>query len=118
MSKTILIMPMHGASSKYGGASDHILKWHIVEHTSSIFHAPTLCMHVNQTTSHKNIKLQTTLNNLLMNTHAFFNNIHISTCIQEPHKSDTHPLTTIVKIIPMSFAPSCIAHIPITWWFE
>jgi hypothetical protein len=115
MSKTILIMPMHGTSSKYGGARDHILKWHIVEHTPSIFHAPTLCMHVNQTTPHKDIKFQTTLNNLLMNTHAFFNNIHISTCIQDPHKSDTHPLAAIVKIVPMSFAPSCIAHIPITW---
>ncbi len=32
MSKIFLTMPMHGTSSKYGIPSDHISRWHLVEH--------------------------------------------------------------------------------------
>jgi hypothetical protein len=42
MFKSFLTMPLHGTSSKYGIPSDHILRWHLVEHSPSILNAPTL----------------------------------------------------------------------------
>ncbi len=50
-------MPMHGTSSKYGAPSYHISKWHLIEHSPTIVHAPTLCIHVHQTTPYKDIQL-------------------------------------------------------------
>jgi hypothetical protein len=67
---------MHGTSSKYGIPSNHILRWHLVEHSPSILYASTLCINVNQATPHKDIRLQTALNDLLMNTPALFNCNH------------------------------------------
>jgi hypothetical protein len=59
---------MHCTSSKYGGPSYHILRWQLFEHTPIILHAPTVCTHVHQATPHKDIRLETTLNDLLVNT--------------------------------------------------
>ncbi len=41
MFRSFLTKPMHGTSSKYGIPSDHISRWHLVEHYPSILHAPT-----------------------------------------------------------------------------
>jgi hypothetical protein len=38
---------LHGTSSQYGIPSDHISRWHLVEHTPSILNAPTFCIHFN-----------------------------------------------------------------------
>ncbi len=51
--KSFLTMPMHGTSSKYGIPKDHISRWHFVEHSPSILHAPTFCIHVNQAMPYK-----------------------------------------------------------------
>ncbi len=49
--------------------SDHIELKHLIEDSSSILHAPTFCIHVNQAAPpHKDISLTTTCNDLLMNT--------------------------------------------------
>ncbi len=55
MFKSFLSMPMHGTSSKYGIGSNYISRWHLVEHSPSILHAPTFCIHVHQATAHTNI---------------------------------------------------------------
>ncbi len=41
-------MAMHGMSSKYGIPREHIMLWHLVGHSLSILHAPTVCINVNQ----------------------------------------------------------------------
>jgi hypothetical protein len=41
-------MAMHGMSSKYGIPREHIMLWHLVEHSLSNLHAPTVCINVNQ----------------------------------------------------------------------
>jgi hypothetical protein len=48
--------------------SDHIELKQLIEDSSSILHAPTFCIHVNQAAPpHKDISLKTTSNDLLMN---------------------------------------------------
>jgi hypothetical protein len=60
--------------SQYDGVpNDNIWRWHLVEHLPSILNAPTLCIHVNDAISHKDIRLATTLNQLTMNKPAIFN---------------------------------------------
>jgi len=51
-------------SQYHGGPSNHILRWHLVEHSPSILNAPTFCIHVNRAIPHKDIGLKTSLNNL------------------------------------------------------
>ncbi len=87
MFESFLTMPVHGTSSKYGGPSNHILRWHHDQHFPSILHAPTFCIHVNQAIAHKDIRQETALNNLLMNTPALFKHNHTGTRIQHPNKS-------------------------------
>jgi hypothetical protein len=66
-------MPMHGTSFKYDSPSDHISRWHLVKHSPSILNVPTFCIHVNQSTPHKDIHLQTNLNDVMMtNTPVLF----------------------------------------------
>jgi hypothetical protein len=48
-------------SQYHSGPCHHILRWHLVEHSPSILNSPTLCIHVNQATPHKNITFKTTL---------------------------------------------------------
>ncbi len=84
--KIFLTMPMHGTSSKYGIPSDHISRWHLVEHSPIILHALTFCIHMNRAICHKNIPFPSTFNDLLMNTPALFKHNHTGTCIQHPHK--------------------------------
>ncbi len=64
-------MPMYRASSKYDSPRYHISRWHLIEHISNIFHLPALCILVNQITPHKDIWLQTTLNDHFMSPLAF-----------------------------------------------
>ncbi len=70
-----------------GIPSDHISRGHLIEHSPSIIHAPTFCIHVDQATPHKDIRLATTLNDLCMSTPALFEGIYAGTCIQHRHKS-------------------------------
>jgi len=106
--------------SKYGAPSYHISKWHLIEHSPSIVHAPTLCIRVHQTTPHKDIQLQTTLNDFLMNIPAFFKCKDAGTCIQHPRKSHKVWLQTFLlhffQIVPVPSAIADIAHVPISWW--
>jgi hypothetical protein len=44
--------------------SQHISRWNLVEHSPSILHAPVFCIHVNQASPHKDIRLATTLNDI------------------------------------------------------
>ncbi len=39
----------------------HLERWNLVEHSPNILNAPTFCIHVNQATPHKDIRLTTTL---------------------------------------------------------
>ncbi len=71
-------------SQYHGNRSDDISRWHLVEHLPTILNALAFCIHVNQATPHIDIKLQTILNDLLMNMHALFKRNHTSTCIQHP----------------------------------
>ncbi len=83
----IILQTYLSTSSKYGGPSYHILRWHLVEHTLNILHVFSLCIHVNQITPHKeDIWFQTILKDLLMNIYAFFKGNYIGTCIQDPTK--------------------------------
>jgi hypothetical protein len=59
-------------SQYQGGPSDSILRWHLVEHLPTILNALAFCIHVNQAIAHKEIHLQTILNDLVMNAHALF----------------------------------------------
>ncbi len=51
-----------------------------------ILNAPTFCIHVNEVTTNKDIKLISILNYLLMNTPAFFNCNYTHTCTQHCQK--------------------------------
>ncbi len=88
MLKSLLDMPMHGTSSKYGIPSDQISRYHLVEDFPSILNAPACCIHVNQNIPHKDIQLTTILNELLMSKPALFKGNYASTCIQNPYKSN------------------------------
>jgi len=59
-------LPTFHMSRYYGIPSDRISRWHLVEHSPSILNAPTFCIHVNQAMAHKDIRITTTLNELLM----------------------------------------------------
>jgi hypothetical protein len=56
MFKSFLTMPVQCTSSKYGSPCDHISRWHLVEHSPSIVHVATLCIHVNQAIHHTHMK--------------------------------------------------------------
>jgi len=60
--KKFLTMPMCVTSSKYGIPIDHIFRLHFFEHVSNILHVPTFCIYVNQTTTHKDVWIESTLN--------------------------------------------------------
>ncbi len=47
-------------SQNHGTPSDHILGWHCIEHSPSILHAATFCIHVNWAIPHNDIRLTTT----------------------------------------------------------
>jgi len=64
--KSFLTMPMHGTCSKYGIPKDHISRWHLVEHSPSILHAPTFCIHVNYAMAYKDIWIPSSLNGQLI----------------------------------------------------
>jgi hypothetical protein len=72
------------------------LKWHLVEDSASILNPPTLCIHVNQGTPHKDIRFQTTLNDLLMNTPALFKGNYAGTCFQHTQRSNKVWLHTLL----------------------
>jgi hypothetical protein len=70
--------------SKYHcGAGDHIVQWHLVEHSPSLLHAPAFGIHINKAIPNKDVGLATTLNNLLMNTSALLKGQLTGTSIQE-----------------------------------
>ncbi len=52
--------------------SPHVSRWHLVEHSPRIINVPTFCIHANQATPHKDIRLATTLNEMFMNKPAIF----------------------------------------------
>ncbi len=54
-------------SQNNGIPTEHISRWHLVEQSPSVFDAPTFCILVNQATPHKDIRLTTILNDLLLN---------------------------------------------------
>ncbi len=88
MFKRFLMMPMYGTCSKYGIPRGHISRWHF-EHSPSILHAPTFCIHVNQSTPHKDIQIPSNMNNLLMSTSSLFKCKNTGTlCIQHSHKGN------------------------------
>ncbi len=60
-------------------------RWHLVEHFASILNAPTVCIHVQQATPHKDTWIPSTYSDLLMNTPALFKGKFVS--IQQPHES-------------------------------
>jgi len=82
----------------HGSPSDHILRWHLVEHSPSICHAPAFYIYANQTILHKKIKATTTtLNDLFMNKPL------PSSCAPKP----THALVIWTKVIFSRIIPSC-----------
>ncbi len=103
MFKSFPNMPMHSTSSQYGIPSHHISRCHVLEHCPSILNAPTFCIHINQTIPHKDIWLQTNLNDLVMNTPDLFKHNHAGTCIQHPHKSNRVWLHTFLLHLPKEF---------------
>jgi len=60
--KKFLTMPMCVTSSKYGIPIDHSFRLHFVEYIPNVLHVPTFCIYVNQTTTHKDIWIESTLN--------------------------------------------------------
>ncbi len=54
----LLPLPTFHTSQYRGVPSDHISRWHLVEHSPSILHAPTFCININQATPHKDIRLK------------------------------------------------------------
>jgi len=75
-------------SQYHGGPINQILRGHLLEHSLNILHAPTFCIHVNQSFPHKDIKLAITFNDLLMNAPTIFKHNHVGTYIQQPHKNN------------------------------
>ncbi len=54
----LLALPTFHTSQYHGIPSDHISRWHLVEHSPSILNAPTFCININQATPHKDIRLK------------------------------------------------------------
>ncbi len=54
-------------SQYHGHPNDHILKWHLVEHSPCILNVPIFYIHVNKVIAHKDIRFTTSLNELFMN---------------------------------------------------
>ncbi len=75
-------------SQYHGAQSDHNLRWYLIEHSPSILKAPTFCIHVNKAIPHKDIRLATTLNELLMNKAAILKCPQTGTCLNCVNKSD------------------------------
>ncbi len=48
----------HVTSQNHCAPTDHILRWHLVEHSQSVFKAPTFCIHVHQATPTKTSNLE------------------------------------------------------------
>jgi len=100
-------------SQYHGVPSNHISRWHLVEHFPSIFNAPTFCIHVDQTIPHKDITLTSTLNDLLINILALFKGNYVGTCIHHPHKSMniwSHTLVLHVSKYFQCLLPLAIFH--------
>ncbi len=64
--------PQFNVFKCYSSPKD-ISSWNLVECSPSILHAPTFCIHVDQTPPHKSIQFTTTLKDLLVSTPTFFN---------------------------------------------
>ncbi len=95
MFKSFLTTPMHGTSSKYSIPSDHILRWHLVEHSPNILNAPTFCI-CQPSYGHKNICSKP----LWM----------ICSWAHQPSSSATmlaHAFSTPTKVTKLGCTPSC-----------
>ncbi len=99
-------MPMYGTCSKYGIPRGHISRWHF-GHFPSILHAPTFCIHVNQSTPHKDIQIPSNLNNLLMRTSFLFKSKNTGTCIQHSNKGNRFGCTPSWFICQNSSSKLC-----------
>ncbi len=84
---SFLTLHVHATSSKYEIPREHVMWCHIVEHSLSVLHVPTFCIHVNQSIHSKDIWTPSILNDMFMSRHALFNCNYVSTCIQHHHKS-------------------------------
>jgi hypothetical protein len=62
---------MFDMAGDHGCPRDQIMAGHSVENFASIFFAPTLDVHIDEASAHKDIKLTTILQDLCMNVFAF-----------------------------------------------
>jgi len=63
---------MHGIASKHSHPSNHITPGHAVEYSLHILNTPTFGIHVNEANTHKEIRLQTDLDDLSVDMPALF----------------------------------------------
>jgi hypothetical protein len=97
--KCLLSLTAFHMSQYQGSPSDHISRWHLVEYSVSILHAPTFGIHVNQATPHKDIGLTPTLNYLFMSPSA-------PSAASSAHKL-AHALSSGTKVHLSGVVPFC-----------
>ncbi len=103
-------MAMHGKSSKHHIPRDHIRWSHLIEHSPGILEAPTFEIHVNEAITHKDIRVATSLDDLLVHMSIHFKCHYTGTCIQDPHKSESvwlhsfvlHLLKQLQSLLPLA----------------
>jgi len=99
-SKCLLPLPTFHMSQYHGAPSDHIFRWHLVEHFPSKLNAPTFCIHFHEATPHKDIRLTTSLKELFMNKPTIFKCSLRSTYLNHLNKSEfvrTHSLSRLLE---------------------
>ncbi len=114
-------LPTFHMSQYHCGPSDHISRWHLIKYSPIVLKTLTFCIHVHHATPHKDIRLATTLDDLLTNTPAFFKGNYTGSYIQHPRKVTEFgctPSCCICWIVPVPSAFAFISHVPISWQFK